>query len=624
MNQIFDRFNNPVKPQIILTKPTGEEIFEIGIYNSLKIDEKYNDVSQISFIVYDGEVEDFSEIKGKKHVTIDGYGEYIIDDVIESNDGFKASKAVLCKSIDFELSYKRISLEAGIYKLYDIFSPADTVLGRVIDLIPSWSIGSIDSAVASQYRYFDIDDKEILQLLYTDVENYFQCIFEPDYETRTINIIAIANVGEDTDIYLSLENLINSITISELSNEIVTDLYIYGGNGLNIRQINPTGNNSISNLDYFKTTEWMSQGLIDALDVYDILYASEQATYSSLLLQYKTKNAELLALYTELALLENELIAFETLQREQIQAGISISTINTLILAKQSEIASKESAITNKEAELDSIIDSLNVIVETLALSNNFTTQEIQDLDTLTITYTYQNEAFIVTDTMTEVEKQEQAELLLADGEEILARLSQPRFSFKIDLVDFLKVPEFSAFIEQFELASSIYIELEDGVVVESRVISYSHDWDNNSLSIEFTSRYRVSDPSYTYSELYGKSISAGISVSFSKYKYSDWQRNSKDEVTLFMESALDASLNNVVSSDLQEVITDKNGTRYRQSDGNGGYLPEQMWDTNNMRAFTDDGWNTAKMALGKIEFDGVDVFGLVNSRIVGGKIANN
>jgi len=396
---------------------------------------------------------------------------------------------------------------------------------------------------------------------------------------------------------------------------------------LNIRQINPTGNNSINNLDYFKTTEWMNQELIDSLDAYDILYASKQTNYSTLLLSYKTRNSELLTLYTELALLQNGLgglTELVTIQRQQIQANTSISLTNGLIMAKQAEIAAKNSLIFNKNAQLDSIIDSLNVIVEALSLENNFSPQQIKDLDKLTITYTYQNEAFIITDSMTEGEKQEQAELLLSDGYDILARLSQPRFSFTIDSVDFLKIPDFLEFIRQFELASSVYIELEPNVVVEARIISYSRDWDANTLSIQFTSKYRVTDPSYTYNELYAKSVSAGISVSFSKYAYSDWQRNSKDDVTLFMKSALDATLNKIISSTLEEVITDGNGTRYRQSDGDGFYELEQMWAIHNMLAFTDDGWDTAKMALGRINFDGVDVFGLVGEVIVGNIIAGN
>ena len=619
MNQTFDIYNRPEQPQIILCKPTGEELFEIKNYEGFKTDCKYNDVSQISFTVYSSIGSDYEEIKGKKYLTIDGYGIYMIDDVTKNEIGNRDFKNVQCKSVDFEWSYKRISLLSTTYKLYDVFSPQTSLLGIIIGLMPSWSIGSVDSSVGNQYRYFDIEDKQLLQFLYSDIEDAYQCIIEPDYETRTINVVALENVGSPTDIYLSKRNLIDSIKISELSNEIVTDLKVFGGNGLDIVTVNPTGTSSIRDLTYFKTTEWISQELIDALNDYEILYTNNETTYNNLLTSYKTNNLQLLTLQTELGLLIGEKNALVTVQMERIQAGIPTVSIYTDILLKQVEINSKNNSISSKISTLLGIYNSLIVIVGNLSLPNNFTSQQIKDIDKLTIEYTYQNDAYMITDNMTNVQIQEQQELLLEDGKKILSRLSQPRFSFSIDLVDFLKLVPYEVFIAQFGLANSMFINLNDGSTVEVRLISYSHDWDSNKLTLNFTNKYRVNDPTYLYTELFKKSIDAGVSVSFSKFQYSDWNKNSKDEVTTFINSSLNASLNNLISSSNQDMIWDGNGLRARQSNGSGGYLDEQLWLVNNMLAFSDDGFETAKMAIGKIQDERYgELWGIVAPNIVG------
>jgi len=623
LEQLFDIFNRPEKPQIILTKPSGEQVFEIGDYTNLITNMKYNDVSEISFDIYEKDVEEYELIKGKKYVNILTYGIFIISSAVETDDGLSKYKTVTCKSVDYELTYKRITLEPKVYKLYDIFSPKETLIGRLLEKIPSWSIGTVDASIGGQYRYFDIEDTTLLSFIFGNLEDSFQCVVEVDYENRKLSFKDLGSIGKNTNIYLSFDNIVDSIKIDELSDEVVTNLNVYGGNNLNIRSVNPTGTNDIVNLNYFKNLEWMSQSLISALGVYETKYNSKTTLYSNYLLSYKNINEQISILKSQLGVLENELGALVTLRRERIQAGISITSLYSQISSKENDVRLKNSEITNKTQQLNNYITLINGIVESLSITANFTEAQILELDKVSISYTYQNDAYTITDTMSEVEKIEQAELLLKDAKEILTRLSNPRFSFKVELADFLKMHDFSDFIKEFNLASIIYIELRDGNVVETRLISYSHDWDSNKLDLEFTSKYRTNDPTYEYEELYSKSVSAGISVSFSKYNYSEWSRDSKDVVSTFISSALDASLNNVISSENQDMLMDSNGLRGRQSSGSG-YLDEQIWVTNNMIAFTDNSWNTAKMAIGKIDFDGVSVFGVVGEVIVGNIIAGN
>ena len=54
----------------------------------------------------------------------------------------------------------------------------------------------------------------------------------------------------------------------------------------------------------------------------------------------------------------------------------------------------------------------------------------------------------------------------------------------------------------------------------------------------------------------------------------------------------------------------------------NGAYSPEQVWLTSNTLAFTDDSWNTVKMALGKVTLsDETTTYGFVADAIVTGTL---
>jgi len=628
MQTNFNYFGQAEKPQVILTKSDGTQVSEIVYYDNLVINDKYNDVSEISFNIYkdgDNSYPDYDLVVGKKYLEIDGYGIYIVDDYVEVNDGIFVYKSVKVKSVDLELVDKRITLEPTVYELYNVITPENSLLGRIISKIPSWSIGSVDSLLYNQFRYFDENDITLLDLLYNKIGDSFQCIFEPDYVNREINLVAISNVGEDSDILLSHYNLVNNIEIKEISNEIVTSLRVFGGNGLSINLINPTGTNNIVNWDYFKDTDFISQALIDAIGLYETKYATQQANYEALILQYKTKNDELVQLQIELSILEAELLALETQQRLSIQSSQSIASIASQIANKRAEIISKENEIDNKTTSIDGIIASLNVIVSDLSIENNFTSEQIKDLDKITIEYTYQNEAYIITDSMTETEKQEQAELLFNDAEEILGRLSQPRFSFSIDVADFLKMFDYEKFVEVFELGNTITVELKEDTFVETRLISYSHDWDNNKLDLEFTNAYRTNAQDYLQTELFERSLSAGISVGFNQFKTLDWDRNSKDAVTSFITSNINATVNAIQSTDNQDILIDSNGARFRQSIDSNTFEDEQLWITNNRLVFSDDGFSSAKVALGKIQDSELgEIYGLIADSIVGKIIAGN
>lgn len=79
-------------------------------------------------------------------------------------------------------------------------------------------------------------------------------IFEFDRKHKTVGIVKADNYGEDTGVFITMRNLMNSFEVTSTSNDsIVTKLIPTGANNLGIEQVN-FGKDYILNLDYFMNT----------------------------------------------------------------------------------------------------------------------------------------------------------------------------------------------------------------------------------------------------------------------------------------------------------------------------------------------------------------------------------
>ena len=79
-------------------------------------------------------------------------------------------------------------------------------------------------------------------------------IFEFDRKHKTVGIVKADDYGEDTGVFITMRNLMNSFEVTSTSNDsIVTKLIPTGANNLGIEQVN-FGKDYILNLDYFMNT----------------------------------------------------------------------------------------------------------------------------------------------------------------------------------------------------------------------------------------------------------------------------------------------------------------------------------------------------------------------------------
>ena len=121
-----------------------------------------------------------------------------------------------------------------------------------------------------------------------------QCIFVFDSATREISAIAYENATSQADIFLSFDNLIDNASVSEKTDEITTCLSVYGGGVLNVRGVNPLGTDKIYDFSYYSNTDWMSAGLVLALQNWNSLLDIQQPIYADNLTLLKTYNQEII------------------------------------------------------------------------------------------------------------------------------------------------------------------------------------------------------------------------------------------------------------------------------------------------------------------------------------------
>lgn len=191
-------------------------------------------------------------------------------------------------------------------------------------------------------------------------------------------------------------------------------------------------------------------------------------------------------------------------------------------------------------------------------------------------------------------------------GKETLDALAYPSYSFSVSSANFMAIDEFIGFVKQMELGQRIYLNT-GSKVIEPLLIGVEIDFeDMTSLSLQFSDKYSASDSASKLVELLNQSISMGKTVDANKLNYSSFVNSgASTKVKEFMDSALDVAKNAIISSSGQGVSWDETGLHLRKyidsNNPGAGYENEQIWMINNSIVFTDDGWQTAKMAIGKI-----------------------
>ena len=528
-------------------------------------------------------------------------GYFEIQNPVIDNDGIKEVKNITTLSREISLINKTIFLPENVYKLVNDAYPEKGILNIINKISPSWSVGDIDFSLLNKERYFDVVDSNPYEFLLNQVQEAFDCLIEFDSVNKLINVRVLEGYGEESSIYVSLNNILMDAKVTELSEGIFTSLNLYGDNELSIREVN-FGSTRIQDYSYFKNTNFMSQSLINTLNAYDILVANSTVTYTNYLSTLSSLEGQLVTNQTDLIILQGELKTLEVLLSYKQSINESTTSTLTLVNAKKSQISSKKNIINSLISNINSTNLAIDNLINVVDINNNLTLAQIKELDAFIKEDTYQDSSFAVTDAMTYNQIIDIKKQLLEQGKTVLSRVSKPRYKIDINVLDFLKNKEFAPWWNELKIGDLIRLNIDDTYDVYVRVVSYTHNWDSNSLTIQIGNRYQIDDATIELIELLKNSITTSTSVNFERTKYKDYVNNDRNEVLDFINSSLDLNKNAVVGGVNQEMLFDSSGLLMRRYEPTlSNFSPKQLKITNNAIVLTDDGFNSAKTAIGQL-----------------------
>lgn len=388
----FSRINIRERPKFILKSLDDKPLSYLGFALEPTLSLCYNEISQLQFdypSYVDGKKTDaYNLLVGMRLIDIQGYGQFVLMNPVTEDDGITAKKSCKAYSLEFEFTYKNISLEDGTYNFWNPVAPQSTILGMIMEDMPSWSVGYVSPSLVGKYRTYSVNDVNIYDLIKSTLQETYGCIFEFDTYKRTVNVRDVNDTVLSTSVFLSTKNLIKDIEITEDTESVVTALDVYGAEEVTVRSVNPMGINRIYNLDAYMNQDNFSQDMIDRWQNWKATFSSYQLPYYNLTVEQALQVSRYETEYAALATLQGELINLETQQATIIQAIANnlspqsdLTAINQKISQKQSEIASKNSLLSTIKNNITNLTSQLEVINKQTALSKFFNESELIILD---------------------------------------------------------------------------------------------------------------------------------------------------------------------------------------------------------------------------------------------------
>lgn len=388
----FSKLDLQEQPVLILKNTAGVPIGTLGSAMNITADIKYNEASVLEFEVpaqVDGvDTPHYDAVIGMRIIELQDIGQFILINPKEVSDGVKKIKYCKAYSLEYEFTFKKFSLASSTYNFWNPVTPDSTLMQIILEMMPSWSLGYIDSELVGKYRTFEVSDENLYNFIKGTIQESYNCIFDFDTMTRRINVKSAKSTVPTNPVYISNGNLAEEITVEENTENIVTRLDVNGADGVTIRDVNPMGTNQIINLDYFMNTDNFDAALIEKYWSWKDTYKNWQQQYYNLSVEYAlqimrktTEQAALVELEHEMTSLENQQAVIIQAIASNLEQQSSLNAINRQISSKQSEIKAKKAEIEDIEADAAAVYAQLVEINKLTRFESFFTKEEYLQLD---------------------------------------------------------------------------------------------------------------------------------------------------------------------------------------------------------------------------------------------------
>lgn len=661
----FDSLNRFEVPQMFLCNPGS--IYRddntlssvVGILHNTSDEEivfNFNATSELNLRVYNVQCEDpdenaqmiksYTALQNRRMIFVDNIGFFVITNVVDGTSEGKDYKDISASSCEIEIQYKNIPyIEDGTYQFTQLCS-------TLVGMLPLWTVGSIDSKVASKYRTFEgvAEDKNILGFLMEDMQDAYECIFVFDTIKREINVYDQNNFVIQTPIHLTKEDLINTIEVVESSEDLYTAISVLGNENLNIAAINPLGTNTIYNFDYY--LDWMSTGLKTKVinwqalikDKFDEHY-NLNLEYYQLLTNQNNEKFEMDKLQAQITMYTrckenmvasgntlivesyNELIVSEGGTAITVYPEISQTVDNIQLLIQQAETEYKaaENRYNAYNTQLNALRIQINNIQTQVAIDKYFSQSEYAELYNYIFEGNYHDEYITTTESMTFAQRFEQMKTLYDRSVSQLEKVSKPTQKFSVGLENFIFVKDFEEWSNLLTTGCLLNIELKENDVAALFLSTIAINYDDKALDFTFGNRFNKYDPKSLFKDALGNIKKSSNSISYIKDIIYPIKEGKFDEVSEAIKNSRNLTKNAVLASRNEEVVIDEYGYTGRSVDSHGDIDPRQIKITGKNIVFTKDAWDTCDVAIGEIILkDNSIVYGVNAETIIGNLIFGN
>ena len=647
----FDKFERYEMPQVTLCNPNSRATEvdgkititdTVGVLSNpsgMNLKLNFNAPHELSFDYYRHKSNDpikqsfydsiYDAIQTDRYIYLTDIGYFTISNEKDSDEDNIDKKSISCKSCEENelATAEGLHLKEGTYYLHT--DNKDGLLDLFLPKTAGWTMGYIDPSLLTKPYY--VEDTEVdngYNFLYTTIQNMFECIVEPDIIKRTISVYSRVYYAEHhlTDVHIAKYNLLKHKIVEENDEDKYTALNVQGKDeNLEIRAVNPIGKNVIYNFE--PRYAWMSPALQMAVTKWQEKCESVEDEYLILQQNYYVELENLFNEEQNIEVLKGELKALEETKDAVIitvgeQQSTALDNVNAHISAKQTEINTATSAYnthkstvhTNYEVPINQI--NTDCALDTTAIDINgntiFTVELLNELMTHIKPTNYIDDYMLVTESMTYPQRFEKAKELMDRAKSQLVKISSGQKTYSIDTRSFLFNKQFKHFSDQLCAGAIIYVETKNDIMEQLHLTGIDINFDEKSTNFTLGNKYDRSDLKALYDEALGQN-----SKSFSELKYIagiieeqqkqlDYQRNWVAELRTL-------TLDNVLTSEDQAIEINNRGLigRKRQlnedgswkedENGNPLFELEQVKLINNAIVFTDDNWETAPTAIGKI-----------------------
>ena len=374
INIKFDLSGNPETPTLILANRNGNKLGQLSVNSeSVELIDKFNEASEISFTVnkyLDGKITNlWDKLVDFKLVYCKEWDVWF-ECKVELDEATESVKTVFCTQLgqaelsqimlyNIEINTEK-DIERDDYKIGILYDPEDSqasILHRLLEKAPHYSIIHIDDTLKNIQRSFSFDDTSIYDA-FQEIAEEIGCLFVFNSDSdadgmpqRTISVYDLQQncnnedceyrgeftdkcpkcgstdiaygYGEDTLIFVTADELAsNGIQLVTDTDSVKNCFKLEAGDDLmtaTIRNRNPNGTDYIW---YFSeaTKEDMPDELVEKIEEYDETYQyyyneHESNLSSGLLRKYNNLVDKYLTYNEELEEISNPIIGFSNLMQ---------------------------------------------------------------------------------------------------------------------------------------------------------------------------------------------------------------------------------------------------------------------------------------------------------------------